>query len=103
MIELLKLGLFSACVIKKKKGWPKYTRTEEVLQEIHGEEVGTVIVRKGKIVNDVCPFYLAAQADSKHTSIMLSSWATTRREGNMKTRRVGGELVQFKYGEYQNW
>ena len=28
---------------------------------------------------------------------MLSSWAVTYREGNMKTQKVGGEFVQFKY------
>ena len=42
VVELLNLGLFSTCVIKKKKGWSKYTRAEEVLSEIHGKDVSTV-------------------------------------------------------------
>ena len=28
-------------------GWSKYTKIEEVLQEIYGKEVGTIIVGKG--------------------------------------------------------
>lgn len=103
VVELLKMGLYSTCVVKKKKGWPKYTHCDEVLSEIHGKDVGSIIVRKGTAVDGGYPFFLAAQADSKHTSIMLSSWATTRRDGKMRRRRVGGELVEFKYGEYQRW
>ena len=42
-------------------------------------------------------------ADSKHTSIMLTSWATTRRMGPMKKRRVGNQLVKFEYPEYLHY
>ena len=52
LVELWKLGLFSTYVIKKKNGWPKDTRTEEVLSEIHGKDIGTIIVRKAKSVDD---------------------------------------------------
>ena len=50
VVELLKLGMFSTSFIKKKRGWPKYTRAEVVLSEIHGKDVGTIIVRKAKSV-----------------------------------------------------
>ena len=43
-----------------------------------------------------------ALADSLHTSLMLTNWSTTRKDGKAKKRRVGGELVQFQYGEVMN-
>ena len=46
---------------------------------------------------------MVALADSLHTSLMLTNWSTTRKEGKPKKRRVGGELVQFQYGEVMNW
>ena len=47
--------------------------------------------------------YMLALADSLHTSLMISNWGTKRREGSDKIRRVGSELVKFKYGEIQRW
>ena len=82
--------------MKKKRGWPKYTHCDEVLSEIHDKDVGSIIVRNGTAVDGGYPFFLAAQADSKHTIIMLSTCATTRREGKMRQQFVGGEIVEFK-------
>ena len=83
VVELLKMGQYSTCVVKKKRGCSKYTHCDEVLSEIHGKDVGSIIIRKGTAVDGGYPFFLAAQADSKHISIMLISWAMTRREGKM--------------------
>ncbi len=57
VVELLKLGMFSTSFIKKKRGWPKYTRAEEVLSEINGKDVGTIIARKAKSVEGGYPFF----------------------------------------------
>ena len=73
VIELLKLDLSSTYVIKKRKGWSKYTKTEEVLSEIHGKIVGTIVVRKDNAVEGGYPLILAVQVGSRYTSIMLSS------------------------------
>ena len=34
---------------------------------------------------------------------MLTNWSTTRRDGRNQKRRVGGELVEFQYGDVMNW
>ena len=47
--------------------------------------------------------YLVAQADSKHTALMLSNWGTTQRVGRKKIRRVGGELVEFLFSKFQHF
>ena len=47
--------------------------------------VGCIIISKGITVNGGFQFFLTAQVDKKHTSIlMLSSWAMTQREGKMR-------------------
>lgn len=48
-------------------------------------------------------FFLGAMVDSKHVGIMLSTWATTKRVGNFRKRRVGSGLVTVQYPEYQHW
>ena len=47
--------------------------------------------------------YMVAQADSKHTSLMLSNWGTTDRAGMRKVRRVGGQLVEFLFTQFQHY
>ena len=66
---------------------------------MQGKEVGTIRVRKGEYtVNGEChKLHMVALADSLHTSLMVTNWSTTLREGEPKRRRVGGELVQFQY------
>ena len=43
VVELLKMGLYSTCVVKKKRGWPKYTHCYEVLSEIHGKIIHEIV------------------------------------------------------------
>ena len=68
------------------------------------EDVGTIETRRGtyKLETDE-EIHLVALVNLLHTSVMLTNWETTRREGKNKMRRVGGELVRFKYGEIQNY
>ena len=84
VVELFKMGIYSTCVVKKKKGWPKYTHCDEVLSKIHDKDIESIIIRKGTAVDGGYPFFLAAQVDIKHSSIILSSWTTTQREGKMQ-------------------
>lgn len=65
---------------------------------MQGKEVGAVRVREGE--KDGQWFYLGAMADSKHTSLMLNSWGTTTREGPIKKRRVGQDLVTMQHPQY---
>ena len=71
------------------------------MQSLQQAPLGSVKVRNGK--SDGCDFYIGGFADSKCVSIMLNSWATTRREGPAKKRRVGGSLFDVEYTEYQKW
>ena len=73
LVELLRVGMVSTCVIEKKKSSAKYTSNEEIISEVVGKYVGTIIMRKDKTVEGGHSFFLATQADTKHTSIMLST------------------------------
>ena len=104
VVQLRAKGLFSTTVIKKHAHWPKFTKAAEAVDEMQGKEVGTIRVRKGEYtVNGEChKLHMVALADSLHTSLMVTNWSTTLREGEPKRRRVGGELVQFQYGQMHN-
>ena len=47
--------------------------------------------------------YMVAQSDSKHSSLILSNWGTTERVGRRKVRRVGGQLVEFLFLQFQHY
>ena len=104
IVQLKEKGLYTTTVIKKKAYWPKYTKAVDAVNHMAGKEVGTVKVRNGKYKGGEgsSPISLVALADSLHTSLMLTNWSTTRKDGKAKKRRVGGELVQFQYGEVMN-
>ena len=73
------------------------------MNETQGKEVGTIRVRKylstnGENANNI---YLVALLDSKHASMMLTSWCAAVINDDSNGRRVGSELVQFKHGEAQ--
>lgn len=95
VVQLKNLGLFLTTVIKKKAHWPQFSKAQEAVEHMSGKEVGTIQVRRGqyKALSGLEEVYLVALADSLHTSLMLTNWATTLRSGDPKTRRVGGELI----------
>ena len=102
--ELRKRGLYSTCVIKKRKYWPAGTKAEEIIQHMHDKDVGYHIVRCGQSKKfEGIDVWIGAMADSKHTSIMANTWSTTLQHGPMKKRRVGHDLIEIAYGEYQHW
>lgn len=101
LAALLDKGLFGTCVIKKKRFWPRGIRGEDILTHMHGRDVGTLQVQTGDFQG--AAMWVGALADSKHTSIMANTWATTSRVGGNKRRRVGNDLVEFQYPEYQHW
>jgi len=104
VVQLKEKGLYATTVIKKKAHWPKYTKAADAVDHMAGKDVGQVRVRNGtyKGGEGSSPISLVALADSLHTSLMLTNWSTTRRDGKPKKRRVGGELVEFQYGEVMN-
>lgn len=101
IVELGKPGWYATAVIKKKAYWPAGTDGQKVMDEMSMKPVGSVRVRKGTM--DGQPFYLAAMADSKHTSLMLSNWTTTQPTGPVKKRRVGAALIPLQLREYQQY
>ena len=72
-----------------------------MLDEMAGKDVGTIRVREG--TKDGSKVWIAAMADSKHTAIMGNTWSTTFEKGRKRKRRVGGDLVEISYGEYQHY
>ena len=101
--ELEKKGIFGTTVFKKKGvGWPRGSDAKTVLSHMQGKDVGYQTVRKAS--SEKYPgtnLWLAAMADSKHTSIMANTWSTTLSKAKRK-RRVGGELVEIDYAEYMH-
>ncbi len=79
--ELQRKGLFGTTVFKKKgPGWPRGSDATNVVRHMQGKAVGYQTARKAsnpKYPN--CPLWLAAMADSKHTFIMVNTWATTHK------------------------
>lgn len=102
--ELEKNGVFGTTVFKKKGvGWPKGSDAKNIVRHMHGKDVGYQVVRKAE--NEKYPttnLWIAAMADSKHTSIMANTWSTTIPKDKRK-RRVGGELITIDYSEYMYW
>ena len=86
---------------RRNKIWPKHAKAQEMVDEMKGKEFGTVRVSKGTSINgsNTNNLHLVALADSKHASLILTNCSTTIRNGETKKRRVGSELVGFKYGE----
>ena len=107
VIQLKAKGLFSTAYIKKHAYWPKYTKAQEAMDEMQGKDVGLISVRRGTYPagdgDRREEIYLVAQADSKHTSLMLSDWGTTQRVGRKKIRQVGGEHVEFLFSKFQHY
>ena len=73
VVQLRKKGLYSTACIKKHAFWPKYTRTQEAVNEMQNKEVGEVSVQKGTYQTGEGTFevYMVTQADFKRTSLML--------------------------------
>ena len=95
-------GLFATAVIKKRRYWPKGVPGAAILGHMQGKTVGTQQVYKGADASPCSGLWLGCMADSKHTSVMCNTWATTNETGRVKRRRVGTGLVEFKYAEYQH-
>lgn len=104
VVQLRAKELYSTTVIKKHAHWPKYTKAKEAVAEMQGRDVGSIRVRKGEYTmnGESQTLHMVALADSLHNSLMITNWATILRDGTPKKRRVGGQLVEFQYGEMHN-
>ncbi len=77
--ELEKKGVFGTTVFKKKwVGWPCDADAKRVLHHMQQKPVGyKVVCRATSLKYPNTNLWLAAMVDSKHTSIMTSTWSTT--------------------------
>ncbi len=101
---LEKNGVFGTTVFKNKGvNWPRISDAKNVFCHMQGRDVGYQVVCKAS--NPKYPdtnLWLAAMANSKHTSIMANKWSTTLPKAKRK-RQVGGNLVEIDYSEYMYW
>ena len=73
--ELRKHGLYSTCVIKKRKYWSAVTKAEEIIQHMHDKEVGYQAIWCGKSKKyDSIDIWIGDMANSNHTYIMANTW-----------------------------
>ena len=66
--------------------------------------MGAIRVRRGVHADwPKCEVWIGAMVDSKHIGIMANTWSTTLPMGDAKKRRVGMDLVDMQYREFQHW
>ena len=75
VVELRKKGPPSDAFVKKKIFWPKHAKAQEIEDEMQGNEVGAVRVRKGASINGskFNDDHLLSLEDSKHSSMVLTN------------------------------
>ncbi len=70
---------------------------------MQGKEVCYQTVRKVKNPKyQGCDIWLAAMADSKHTTFMVNTWGITHKH-DKRRQRVKGSLGNVNYSEYMYW
>ena len=52
VVQIKKRGLFAPTVINKKAHWPKHTEAQEVIDEMKGQDVGTIRAQEGNSAAD---------------------------------------------------
>jgi len=96
--ELKAHRVFSSAVIKKRKYWPKHIDGEKIKEYFKDKIVGDVDSIGGTI--DGHSFDIFCMKDEPYVSMIMSTYGTNRRVGEMKSRQTKDHgKVSFKYPE----
>ena len=102
IIELKKLGVFAAAVIKKRRYWPKHVDGNAMNEYMADKEIGETGVWQG-MMDGVKYFYFMLKEPAWVMKMMCTYGDTCAPEAQEKTRRYykaeGGETIrrEFKY------
>ena len=66
-------------VINNNSQWKNHTETQESINKIQGQDVGTIRSLKVTVSADNEQVYMVEMENSLHTSLILTNWATNRR------------------------
>jgi hypothetical protein len=103
MVQLAKRGVYSSCVIKKKKYWPKGIDGDEIESHMAGKAIGVSECRQG--TKDGVKFHLTTYNDSTCNCKMMATFGTNTAGGKDRFRYTEDHGVyKFKYNEVvANW
>ena len=102
LVELKKLGVYAAAVIKKRRYWPKYVKGDEMDRYMANKEIGDVGVWQG-VLDNIKVFYFMMKEPGFVMKLMSTYGDTATPENQESTRRyykdANGEIIrrEFKY------
>jgi hypothetical protein len=99
IVELKKWGVFAAALIKKRQYWPKYIDGDLIKDHFNDMEVGSIDALSGKLDN--IPFHVFAMKEEDYVMMLMSTYGTLERVGDVKHRTIGPDKVKksFQYPE----
>jgi len=98
IIELRKKGVYASALIKKRQYWPKYIPGDDVKAHFADKQIGDVDAWPGEL--DGVPFHIFAMKEPDYTMMLMSTYGTNTRVGEMKKRDVeNGQRLSFMYPE----
>ena len=101
LIELRKVGVFAAALIKKRRYWPKYVQGDKIDRHFENIEVGKTDSWSG-ILDDV-PYGIFCMKEPEYVmKIMSTCGGLTVNDGQRESKRVvkkngENETIRFKY------
>ena len=98
IIELKKVGVFSAALIKKRRYWPANIDGDAVKEHFEDKPIGSSDVHAGTL--DDVHFEVHAMREPDYTMMMMATYGTLEEKGEMKKRvDANGNVISFRYPE----
>ncbi len=102
LVELRKVGIFAAAVIKKRRYWPKYIRGDEIAAHFEGKPVGSYDYWPGMLDN--VKFSIHCLKEPDYVMSLMATYGTDQEMGEDAKRTITtntGQTVDipFKYKE----
>ena len=101
LVELKKLGVFAAAVIKKRRYYPKFIKGDDINGHFKDVDVGTADSISGTLRG--ISFNVMGLKEPPYVMMMMTTYGTLERSGRMTERSIGPignrTKVKFKYPE----
>jgi hypothetical protein len=98
IIELKKVGIHAAALIKKRRYWPKHIDGQKILEYFQDKEIGFSNALKGKM-EDV-DFYIHCVKEPDYVLMFMTSYGLPSGHGHTQKRKTNdGRMITFQYPE----
>lgn len=98
IIELKKLGIYAAALIKKRRYWPKYIDGNRIQDYFKDKEVGFSNAWKGRMDN--VDFYIQCVKEPEYVLMFMTTYGLPSGVGREQKRKTDdGRTVIFQYPE----